>query len=109
MKKNYPAFLFLMGMMLICGRAAAQSASVAKESNVLGLFIMEDVLFKGITAHSQAELLTKKIQRVEQEIADPAQRYADEATEASRKTALIQIKARLLSERSKPNTNSSNQ
>lgn len=92
------SFVLAGTLMLVGGRALAQTGET-NNSKVLGVFIMEDVLFKGIASSNQAELLNKKIQRVEQEIADPAQKESNAAAEASRQAALIQIKSRLLAQK----------
>ena len=107
MKKNYfVTILLIMGMMLFSSRGTAQSAA-RSDSRVAAVFIMENILFKGIAATSEAELLNKKIQRVEEEIADPVSRMSDASAEASRKTALVQLKTRLVAQRNKLNANSS--
>lgn len=108
MKKNYLPSLLIFGIMLCGSRSLAQGAAARHDSRVSAVFIMENILFKGITATSETDLLAKKIQRVEQEISDPAARMDDASAEASRKTALVQLKTRLVTQRNKLKANSSN-
>lgn len=109
MKKSYFLSVILtMGIMLFASDATAQDGVVRNDSRISAVFIMEDVLFKGLTAESEADLLAKKILRVEQEISDPSARMGEASAEASRKTALVQLKTRLVAQRNKLKTNSTN-
>jgi hypothetical protein len=98
-KNNFLALFLVLGLAFASGRAVAQTASVTKDRKYVAVFIMEDILFKGLSAKTPAELATKKIQRVDQCIADPAEIQADAGAEAERKTALLQIRARLVKEK----------
>lgn len=106
-KKYFLSLFFILGLGLLGNRASAQETSACQKSRVIGVFIMEDLLFKGLTASSEAELLTKKMQRVDQEIVNPNAKGSEPSAEASRRAALLQIKSRLMEQRNKLNTNPS--
>lgn len=105
MKKSYLAMSLLVAALVAFSKPAF--AQESNDSRVISVFIMEDVLFNGITANTPAELLQKKIQRVNASLADPVQQEANAYAEEKRKMALVQLRTRLEEQKNKLNTNTS--
>lgn len=99
--------ILVLFFVVFLGGSAFAKTEVAVKDTAFKVMIMEDVLFAGITGSTQLEVIDKKIQAVDQSIADPLQKYADADMEVARIKALQQLKARLEKQKSELPTNTS--
>ena len=79
----------------------AQNAAAASKDGKVKVMIMEDVLFKGIIAANEAELIDKKIEFVNKTISDKEQIETDSDAEDARKTALLELRKKLEEQKNK--------
>jgi len=101
MYKTKLFFPLFIAVLFILGTNGKAQTSITPKEQPVKVMIMEDVLFSGIEASTEAELIDKKIDRVDAIINDPSQKEAGADAENARKAALLEIKNKLTAQKNK--------
>lgn len=101
-KKIYLKAFLLTIVMIISqtNNGFTQNSDRNKDERVT-LVIMENVLFQGIVASNELDLLNKKIARVDEMVSDPNDMYTDADLENRRLQLYASLRNRLVFEKKK--------
>jgi len=93
----FPIFI----LVLFSVNSYGQNAAAPGKDGKVKVMIMEDILFKGITAANEAELIDKKTECINKTISDKTQIETDSDAEEARKNALLELKKKLEEQKNK--------